>query len=317
MRNKHLQAFTYNGMSLFINSILILLCGYLAHLVLSSDWGLKAANDAMLLNNNIVEWLSYYLLSPTYELVLGITLGVNQLNSVSRFNDVAISLGLIHVLVVSGYNINLVINLIFRIFQSKYNIFNLFAALFFALIYALLVGLSAPVIRAYIMCSLLLLYSAFGRYRSPLYQLLLSVFFIVGFDVSLIGTLSLQLSYLASFGLIVSFNFLDDLLVQRMSKIPDLFRVDLAATVSAQLFTAPLIFINFGRYSLISVLANMLLLSFIPVLTSLSLLLIFTLLIHPSVCTLLSQFIHSISLIFFLCADLLNQSCLQSYNECV
>src|SRR3989338_6598523 len=53
--------------------------------------------------------------SPHSELLLGLTIGLNDLKKVSRFNDVLLATGTIHVVVVSGYNINLVFNLIISI----------------------------------------------------------------------------------------------------------------------------------------------------------------------------------------------------------
>ena len=52
--------------------------------------------------------------SPHSELVMGMVLGEDRLAQVPRYNDVLKTAGLIHVVVVSGYNITLVFSLFIK-----------------------------------------------------------------------------------------------------------------------------------------------------------------------------------------------------------
>src|SRR4030042_4467734 len=53
-----------------------------------------------------------YLPSPHSELLLGMVIGLDDLGKVTHFKDMLIATGTIHVLVVSGFNISLVFNMV-------------------------------------------------------------------------------------------------------------------------------------------------------------------------------------------------------------
>jgi len=73
---------------------------------------------------------------------------------------------------------------------------------------------------------------------------------------------SFQLSFLATLGLV----YLAPHFNKWFSRLPNFlsFRTNLAATLSAQVMTLPVILFGFGRFSLIAILANVLILPVIP-----------------------------------------------------
>ena len=196
--------------------------------------------------------------SPHSELLLGLTIGLNDLKKVSRFNDVLLVTGTVHVVVVSGYNINLVFNLIISILGSKYKLKNLITAQVLTFIYAVICGLGAPVIRAWIMGSIVSWGAYYGRKFEALRILFISALFMVMVVPSFLFSLSFKLSFLATLSLMM----FSGIIVDRIGVLDDF-----KTTIAAQILVWPLISYRFGRISLISPIVNWLILWTIPLAT--------------------------------------------------
>jgi len=112
--------------------------------------------------------------------------------------------------------------------------------------------------------------SFFGRERDGWWVLLITVALMLLVNPQWITNLSFQLSFLATFGVIV----VAPILLKFLSKIP-IISQDLAVTLAAQLMVTPVIAQNFHQISLVSLITNVLILwtiSFIMILGSLMLL---------------------------------------------
>lgn len=203
--------------------------------------------------------------SPYAELILGMTIGINNLKTIPRFNDVIIRAGTIHVVVVSGYNINLVFNFLSKFFGTIYKFKNILILQITAIIYALIAGFEPPVVRALIMCSVFIWGSFYGRRINVLYVFAITALAITIYDPVYLFDVSFQLSSAATLGLILYTDFLDNMVrnTSFLSFIKDAF----VTTVSAQALTWPIIAFYFGRVSLISFIANPLTLWVVPIIT--------------------------------------------------
>ena len=73
-------------------------------------------------------------------------------------------------------------------------------------------------------------------------------------------SISFQLSFLATFGVIV----VAPILVKHLERVPKVLREDLGVTVAAQAMVLPVIAYNFGQLSLFGIVANLLILWTIP-----------------------------------------------------
>ncbi len=205
-----------------------------------------------------------FLPSPHSELLLGLTFGIDDLSKVPRFNDVLRSTGTIHVVVVSGYNISLVFDFVVRLIGSKYRLKNLVVAQFITLLYALLCGFEPPVVRSWIMGSIVSWGKYYGRGLKALEVLVFSAMIMLLVNPSFLFSLSFQLSFLATLSLVLYTDYFAKLL----KKFPlKLFKEDLISTLSAQVLVWPLISYSFGQVSLISPLVNTLILWTIPLAT--------------------------------------------------
>ena len=142
-------------------------------------------------------------------------------------------------------------------------------------IYILMIGAPASAIRAGIMAGLLLLAQKAGRLRSAdravvfaaTIMLLINPFLLksdVGFQLSFIATLSII--------------YLKPILDEKTNKLPNPYQIKdiLTMTLAAQLGTLPILIFHFGRLSLISPLANLLIVPLLPVIMILGVILSFT-----------------------------------------
>lgn len=191
-------------------------------------------------------------------LLLGSRKGISA-DLMRKFSDI----GLTHILAVSGYNITLVISFVGVLFgfcSRKYKI--IFSSVFVVL-FVLLVGASASVVRAAVMGIVSLLALWFGREYFVKISLFSAAFFMCLFNPKvLVFDVGFQLSFLATFGIV----FISPLLIEKLKMVPDVFclREGISLTLSAQVFVLPITILNFGGLSFISPLANVLIVPFVP-----------------------------------------------------
>ena len=202
--------------------------------------------------------------SPHSELLLGMVIGINDIDKVPSFEWALKESGTIHVVVVSGFNISLVFGLIIGVLGSRYRLKNLLIAQSCTLFYTFLSGFEPPVIRAWVMGSIAAWAKYYGRSVDGFRLLMFSGLLMVLIDPYFLFSLSFQLSFLATLGLILYGEFFSSTLSKVSKSV--LFE-DLAATLSAQVTVWPLISFHFGTVSLVSPLVNMLSLWTVPIAT--------------------------------------------------
>ncbi|MBI5126835.1 ComEC/Rec2 family competence protein [Candidatus Roizmanbacteria bacterium] len=197
--------------------------------------------------------INSYLPEPQSSLLNGIILGID-LKTSKTFYEQLKAVGLLHLVVLSGMNITMLIVFIESITRHFSKQLSILITILIIVIFILFVGIEAPVIRAGFMGILTLVAILLGRKNTTLYGLLLSLIFISIIFPDWITTVSLQLSYGATLGII--------LFGQTNSKSD--FVKELRTSLSAQIFTVPIIFIYFKQISLISPLSNLLVAPIIP-----------------------------------------------------
>ncbi len=194
------------------------------------------------------------------QLMKGFLLGIDSFDK--DFKSALVNTGTIHVVVVSGFNVTLVASALLTIRSYLGRKKALFLSLIGILVYTLLTGAEPPTVRAAIMGSLAFGAQALGREKESRELLLLTALVMVIIDPNLLSSLSFQLSFLATFGIIQFSGWL-------VSKLPKFgpLKGDLANTLAAQALVVPLIFFHFGQVSLISPLVNVLVLWTVPLAT--------------------------------------------------
>lgn len=201
--------------------------------------------------------------SSEASLLGGLLLGAKEDMGKDLLDDFRIT-GVIHIVVLSGYNLTLVADFFMKIFAF----FGLaFSSLFGSLaivLFALMTGASATIIRASLMALLVIFARATGRTSETTRALFLAGFLMLLFNPMLLAyDPSFQLSFLATLGLLLLSPKIEEKLQFVPKKLVDI-RGILAATLSTQFFVFPLILYMMGEISVISPVVNVLILIFVP-----------------------------------------------------
>ncbi|MEX1052277.1 MAG: ComEC/Rec2 family competence protein [Patescibacteria group bacterium] len=200
--------------------------------------------------------INSYLPEPHASLLNGILFGVS-LNTSQEFFQQLKMVGLLHIVVLSGINITLLASIIasFTGFLDKK--LSSILTILSIILFVLFVGPDPPIVRAGVMGGLSLFAIIFGRQKSAFYLLFLSGILVLIFKFEWIASISFQLSYGATLGLI-----LFGKIKPKGNKLIDKIKYDISKEIrpslAAQVFTVPLIFYYFKQISLISPISNLL-----------------------------------------------------------
>lgn len=193
-------------------------------------------------------------LSPNYSgLMLGIVFGIKEYIPSDFLKDLKVA-GVMHIIAASGMNVTLVgafLSSIFLMFLKRQ--IALLATISGIIMYAVLAGMEASIIRASIMGILVFSASIFGQQMWASYALLLTGYLMLFYDPGLLYDIGFQLSFFATIGLLSTKQIFKN-------KLLDGFQT----TIFAQVATLPILIANFGTYSLWSVVVNGLVLWTIP-----------------------------------------------------
>lgn len=191
--------------------------------------------------------INQYLPEPQSSLLNGIIFGVN-LKTTKVFYEQLKMVGLLHLVVLSGTNITLLAAVITKVTEGFGKSISILITALTTIIFIIFVGPQAPVVRAGFMSILTLVAILYGRKNFVYYSLFLSLIFIAIFWPKWLTSLSLQLSYGATLGIVF---------FAPKRKVGYVWG-QLILSLSAQIFTAPLIFFRFKQLSLISPIVNVL-----------------------------------------------------------
>jgi competence protein ComEC len=230
------------------------------------------------LKNIFIEKISNVVPEPNSSFLAGVIFGAKQTLGEGLLDDFK-KVGLIHIVVLSGYNITIIAAGVFFLtsYFGKRNLGFLLSLISISL-FAIMVGLTATVIRACIMAFIAILARFLGRPSDALRWL-----FIAGFLMLLWNPLllfydpSFQLSFAATLGLILFsqpiFSFISSaswrIKISKFIPIKFGIREIVASTLAVQLFVLPLLVKMSGFVSLISFVINPLVLPLIPLVMSL------------------------------------------------
>lgn len=210
---------------------------------------------------------------PESGLLEGILLGME--------NDLPASLkqayqdtGTSHIIAISGFNMTLLATLLIRTFSRLLRRFwGVLAAILAIAVYTLFVDGSAAVVRAALMASTAAIAHLFGRRQAGLHALVLTAALLCLFNPLLPWDVSFQLSFMAVFGLVVFGQPLQSSFTSLMARwfgeekaarFSSPLSEYLLVTLAAQLTTLPVIALQFKRISVVSLLANPLILPVQP-----------------------------------------------------
>ncbi|MGB9608830.1 MAG: ComEC/Rec2 family competence protein, partial [Minisyncoccia bacterium] len=218
------------------------------------------------IKNYFLNQFKKYLNANELALMSGIVLG-DRFGFSLDFKTAMNNSGTTHIVALSGYNISVLVLALSFIFSFVFNKkINFILILFFIFGFVLMTGAQASVVRAAIMASFFILAQNIGR----IYSFWHSVFFAAVIMVLiqpkiLVYDLGFELSFLSILGI----TYFKPVLDQWFKFKNDFgflnWKDNLTTTLGAQLAVLPLTFLNFGKISLFSPAANILILTFIPI----------------------------------------------------
>ncbi len=277
----------------------------------SADSGLYVEGHFLAWREKNKTWLRKIFnesLLPTHAaFIYGVVFGGDDNLPQNRADQFQI-VGMTHILVASGYNVMVVSTSLLSLTQLFLSFrMRRIVALIFIWIYAFIGGLTAPIVRATLMISVVLISQLYGRQQKTSWAFWLTILILLLWNPWFLFEISFQLSVLATAGLIwisplietffAKFNFKTTSLNGKF--LFDSIKENLFATISALLLTTPLIVYHFERLSLISVVANSVLLLFIPILMAFGVIIVGSWLIHPFLAKALGLVCDSILFVFF------------------
>jgi competence protein ComEC len=224
--------------------------------------GYSLVAGAYRLKDSFVLGLERALPEPHAGLASGITVGDKRAMGSDLMKEFQI-VSLIHIVVLSGYNITVVIDALFRWLRGAPRYVRFGAGGFVALFFAVMTGFASASLRAALMSLIAISGKLNGRiYRADRALALVGALMIAWNPYLLVFDPGFQLSFLACAGLIV----FSPLFARWYASVPMKFalRDTLISTSSAQIAVLPLLLFQSGNLSLVSLPANLLVLAVVP-----------------------------------------------------
>jgi competence protein ComEC len=210
--------------------------------------------------------MSRALPEPEAGLAAGILIGLRERVSRQTADDFMVT-GLTHVVAISGWNIALVAGIVTGLLRSTGLPRRARSCVVIAAIaaYTLIAGAEASVIRAAVMGGVVMIAREGGRPSGAATALGLACWCLLLADPGMVRDIGLQLSLAATAGLL-ALGGPAERAVRRLTRgrAPGWLCETLGVSLAAQLATLPLILLHFGRLSLISPLANVLVAPVVP-----------------------------------------------------
>jgi len=210
-----------------------------------------------------IENLSAVIPEPNAGYLAGLTIGGKKAIP-SDLQEEFRRAGVIHIVVLSGYNVTIVAYAIMKILSFLPQIFGVGLGILGIMFFALMTGASATVVRASIMAVLVLTAKATGRIYQITTALLAAGFFMVLHNPKILRfDASFQLSFLSTLALIYVSPIIEKKLIFLPKKFQ--FREIASSTISTQIFVLPFLLYQMGLFSVVALPVNLLVLMFVPI----------------------------------------------------
>ncbi|MDJ0688069.1 MAG: ComEC/Rec2 family competence protein [Xenococcaceae cyanobacterium MO_188.B32] len=190
--------------------------------------------------------------SPVGELVSSMVLGRKAVDLPQDIRDRFIKAGLAHILAASGFHVSLLLAVILKVTNRFSEKSQFFIGVSTLIIYVGLTGLQPSVIRASLMGVGALVGLLLDRKVIPLGSLLLAATLLLLFNPLWIWDLGFQLSFLATFGLIITV----PAITKKLDWLPPTIATVIAVPLAASIWTLPLICYVFNTVATYSILVN-------------------------------------------------------------
>ncbi len=204
--------------------------------------------------------IARYVNEPSASLATGMLFGNDSMSK--ELTTTFRTAGLSHIVVLSGFNIAILISFVLFILKVVPLFLRVSAAAVFVLLFVMMVGAEASIVRATLMASIGLIAMVIGRAYVARQALLLSLLLIILYEpLHLLYDVSLHLSFLATAGIVYAGNEIEKLIKHFRSS---LFVEIMTTTFAAYIATLPYVMYTFGTVSLYALFTNLIVLPVVP-----------------------------------------------------
>jgi competence protein ComEC len=228
----------------------------------TSPGGFSLTGSLFFIKHTFERALEKVFAEPQGALVEGILLGERR-GIPDELTHAFVVSGLVHVVVLSGYNISIVAEWVMKAFSFLPRVLGFSGGAIVIILFALATGGSATAVRACIMALIAILARTLGRTAVALRSLGVAVVAMVLWNpLSLLHDPSFILSVLATFGLIT----ISPAVEKKLGWMPEKFglRSIAASTLAVQIYVLPALLYFTGVLSFVSLPANILALPVVP-----------------------------------------------------
>ena len=235
---------------------------------------IRARNEKVYTQRKFVALLKERLLkySEHDELALGISyLTGNKDELTALQKDNMVNVGVMHLIAVSGTHLAIIAGILSLVFKHFSIISKTYFVLIFCFIYAMMIGFSPSILRALVGLVLMMTIKYFGRnvsvYRTTV--MIISICLII--RPEFVKQIGFWLSVLAYFAIVEIVPLATGCLYGTKDDLKDLYRrpgflaKSLISSIVISVITLPISLYFFGKFTWLSILANIVLLSSLPI----------------------------------------------------
>ena len=215
--------------------------------------------------NHILKTHAKYLKSPNIDILGGVVFGDDAVAPPDYIKTSFIHSGLLHILAASGLNVAFISSFLFFFMirlKVPYNI-QMIVGIFATILYCLMTGLGASVIRSGLMLIFILFGKLIDRDSNSIALLSFVGLLMLIYNPAYINDVGFQLSFIVTLGIIIS----AEAVMQYVKWLHPFIAGSIFIPIIAQLWVAPVQMFYFNTISTYSVLANIITMPFLSVIS--------------------------------------------------
>ena len=235
---------------------------------------IRARNEKVYTQRKFVALLKERLLkySEHDELALGISyLTGNKDELTALQKDNMVNVGVMHLIAVSGTHLAIIAGILSLVFKHFSIISKTYFVLIFCFIYAVMIGFSPSILRALVGLALMMTIKYFGRNVSVYRTTVVIVSICLIIRPEFVKQIGFWLSVLAYFAIVKIVPLVTCYFYGTKDELKDLYRrpgflaKSLTSSIVISVITLPISLYFFGKFTWLSILANIVLLSSLPI----------------------------------------------------
>ena len=217
------------------------------------------------LRDRIINIHSKYLKTPNLEILGGIVFGDDAVSPPEYIKTSFINSGLLHILAASGMNVAFIYGFwvfFLRRVRVPYKL-SVVSGMGIVIIYTMMTGLGASVIRAALMLLFVLIGKLIDRDAHSVSLLAFVAMLMLIYNPAFINNVGFQLSFIVTFGILTTANVIFE--KYKNHSLPNWLAGAILIPVVAQIWVAPIQMFYFNTFSTYSILANIISMPFLSI----------------------------------------------------